>query len=776
MARPVNPYVAGAPLRGEQGVFGRKELLDWVTRELRNPATNALVLMGQRRTGKTTMLLQLERTLPADCFLPVYFDLQDQATCSLGQVLADLADTIAEKAGIEALDPAVFDDRGLSFRRVFLARLYDVLGENKRPVLLMDEFDVLDQAAEAELPRDTAAKALFPFLRRLMAEDSRLAFVFVVGRRAEDLSLDFTSTFKASLKEDVWVLSRASTEALVRQAEVDGTLSFTEQAVARIWSLTNGHPYLTQLLCQRIWERAYSGNPTKPPKIDVTDVDNAVSNALDAAEQALVWLWNGLSPAEKIYAAALAEVAGEGETIAEERVVQVLTSHASRLRRGQVELAPRDLRKRQVLEMAGEREYRFAVELFRRWVSRHKPLRQVKDELDRIEPLAEQFFSMGQSFFYRGKWESAVQVFQQALQLNPDHFRARLRLGETLLEMGQTEDAIVELERAYDLDPEEARLPLVRAAMLKARAQEVAGNEDGALATCQRVLAISADERVAREMQTAIWTRRGEAALEEDALDAALAAFQKVGDEERIAQVRTMIQWRDKHLLPIIDKVIRVQRSLVDVVGYAEALKSVGFLDALTETMSRRSGLSKLVQLEQLSEELLVSLENIPGVPKLQRLPREPSAPGERTAVHTQPPLGQFITTYEHGENTYDESFSIETPFGDFMGEVGASITEVIGSAEVDQVVAFEVWLFDKSDLKTLVYILMCPSAFRDSSLRAEVARKGEPVLASAGQSFTMETPTLRVVVTVRELALETISSSQDFFRKITLDLVATGR
>lgn len=35
--RPENPYVAGAPLRGERGFFGRQPTIEWVVRELRNP-------------------------------------------------------------------------------------------------------------------------------------------------------------------------------------------------------------------------------------------------------------------------------------------------------------------------------------------------------------------------------------------------------------------------------------------------------------------------------------------------------------------------------------------------------------------------------------------------------------------------------------------------------------------------------------------------------------------------------------------------------------------
>ena len=99
MAQPVNPYVAGAPRRGGRGFFGRQETLEWIARGLRNPDNNSLVLFGQRRIGKTSLLLQLQRTLPDAAFLPIYFDLQDQAVRSLREVLIDLANVLAQHAG-----------------------------------------------------------------------------------------------------------------------------------------------------------------------------------------------------------------------------------------------------------------------------------------------------------------------------------------------------------------------------------------------------------------------------------------------------------------------------------------------------------------------------------------------------------------------------------------------------------------------------------------------------------------------------------------------------
>ena len=510
MAQPVNPYVAGA-----RGFFGRQDTLDWVARGLRNPVTNSLVLFGQRRIGKTTLLLQLRRTLPADAFLPIYFDLQDQAARPLGQVLVDLADIVAEQVGLEPPDPKVFDDRGLFFIRTFLPQAYAVLGKNHRLVFLLDEFNVLDEATAEELPATAAGQSLVRFMRRVMTKDHRPAFVFAVGRRIDDLALDFTATFKASLVREVWVLDRKSAEAMVRQAESpgqSGTLRFTNQAVARILSLTSGHPYLTQLLCQQIWERAYAGNPTTPPRIGAPEVKAAVPNTLEAGDQALAWIWDGLSVAEKIYAANLAGAAGEGEVITEEQGMQILANHAARLRTREVELmAPRDLVRRRVLDLTGEQEHRFAIELFRRWIRQHKPLRDVKHELDQVDPLAEELYGIGQEFFRREQFKTAARYFRDVLAANPHHLYARLRLGETLLQLAQTDKAVTELEWAYKQDREEVRLLLTRALVAQARARERARDEDRALAACERALQVSPDERTAQKIRSAILVRRLEA-------------------------------------------------------------------------------------------------------------------------------------------------------------------------------------------------------------------------------------------------------------------------
>ncbi|MBC8078366.1 MAG: ATP-binding protein, partial [Chloroflexales bacterium] len=81
-----NPYIAGRAVGQQRGFYGRDDILRLIEVRLRSPDQSAVVLYGQRRIGKTSILLQLQRRLPSPPFVPVYFDLMDRARQRLGQV------------------------------------------------------------------------------------------------------------------------------------------------------------------------------------------------------------------------------------------------------------------------------------------------------------------------------------------------------------------------------------------------------------------------------------------------------------------------------------------------------------------------------------------------------------------------------------------------------------------------------------------------------------------------------------------------------------------
>ena len=133
--------------------------------------------------------------------------------------------------------------------------------------------------------------------------------------------------------------------------------------------------------------------------------------------------------------------------------------------------------------------------------------------------------------------------------------------------------------------------------------------------------------------------------------------------------------------------------------------------------------------------------------------------------------LGHFVTTFELGDDGYDESFGIETETGEFLGECGVAISEVIGSG-MEKPCAFDVWLFDKSDIRTVTTVVASPYAYEDDTLRTKLGAKGNLILAEKGQAIVIETAALRVRAEIVDLSYGGGElPAESYFTKFTLEL-----
>ena len=136
------------------------------------------------------------------------------------------------------------------------------------------------------------------------------------------------------------------------------------------------------------------------------------------------------------------------------------------------------------------------------------------------------------------------------------------------------------------------------------------------------------------------------------------------------------------------------------------------------------------------------------------------------------PPMHQFVTTYVLGDNLFDDSFSIESAAGEFLGECGVGISEAIGVGEPKRVTAFEVWLFDQNDIKTITKVLMSGHAFYDDAIRSELEKKGEPVLADPGVEFVLATNNLRIIGRVMDMGYgDGPLPEESFFDRLSIEL-----
>ncbi len=140
-------------------------------------------------------------------------------------------------------------------------------------------------------------------------------------------------------------------------------------------------------------------------------------------------------------------------------------------------------------------------------------------------------------------------------------------------------------------------------------------------------------------------------------------------------------------------------------------------------------------------------------------------------------PIARFQTSYARGHDTYDDSFSIENAQGDFLGECGVGISESIGMDAPKNVTAFEVWLFDKNDIRTVTKVVMSDHAFFDEALKAKLAPKGEPVLARQGETIVLETATLIINAEITDMEYGTGSlPPKSFFEQFTVELSAWAK
>jgi tetratricopeptide (TPR) repeat protein len=552
-----NPYAVGSPVGDSSAFIGRADILREVMHVLRHPKDNAIVLYGQRRIGKTSVLQELEAQLPKEgAYHPVFFDLQDKAEWPLEQVLWKLARKISDT--LMQAEPDLGKDPETTFHQVWLPKLLNNLSQNTSLVLLFDEFDVL-----ADPNAKQAGVALFPYLREILTMNKdRLNVVFVLGRKVDDLTNIALHLFKEIPTQQVSLLSYKDTVELVRLSEANNSLHWAEDAIEKVWQLTGGHPYLTQHLCSRVWKRFYEDDPNELPTVTPKEVEDAIPDTLYASRNTLVWLWDGLPPAERIVASALAGAKTKIET--EEQLENFLNDSGVRVMIRELKNAPHQLQAWDLIEIPKEdKGYRFRVELIRRWIAEYRSLNQVQDELDRIEPIADKQYQAGFDLYNNEQLERAASQLRQAVKTNPNHTKANQLLAKILLTQGDIKEACDILEKLHDYQPDAARARLIQALLLLAQQpdKDIAkklfwfhkifdNREEKQLRLYERVLTLDSDNPEAKSGKAEILQRRGNKAYKEDDLKGALDFYQVANLnnqlDDKIAKIQREIRQQEK--------------------------------------------------------------------------------------------------------------------------------------------------------------------------------------------------------------------------------------
>lgn len=470
---PQNPYITGNPVGNSQTFIGRADILQKMLNFVRHPQQHAIVLYGQRRIGKTSILKEFEAKLPQKgAYQPIFLDLQDKAQWSLKQILEELAQKISNK--LNQTTPNLGDSYE-SFSN-WLTKILNDLPSDTSLVLLFDEFDVLSYKSKRV--------DFFLSLYKLLNTHPKLKSIFVIGYTTRDLTNITLAFFENIETHKISLLNHDETVELICLSN-NKDLNWSTDTIEKVWQLTNGHPYLTQCLCSHIWERLYEKVPNNSHTVSLKNIEDASLDTLNSSYHVLEWLWNGLPPAERMVASALANAGKPMTQIELERILGEANLQQRIIR--ELDNAPRLLQDWDIIEITENNSYQFRVELVRRWIVENKSFYQESEDSLNHDHKANTLYKQALELYDEQYLAEAVLLLKIAVESNPDHIRAIQLLSDILMEQNNYAEAVDILDKLHSIQPVAARLRLIQALLALAQFSD---SEDKQFKYYERILEI----------------------------------------------------------------------------------------------------------------------------------------------------------------------------------------------------------------------------------------------------------------------------------------------
>ncbi|MEZ5963089.1 MAG: N-6 DNA methylase [Planctomycetota bacterium] len=295
-----SPYIVGNPVDREEMFFGRSDVVDRIKRQL-GSATNANVILleGNRRTGKTSILRQLQKPDALSGWIAVYCSFQDaegdesRAGISTRNVYRLMARTLGWSlydAGVrtwfpgepapeskrpfkvefrKALDQAFKSEHPFEVLEEYLAAAL-AAAKPRRVLLMLDEFDKLQEGIDSGVTSPQVPENI----RHILQHHEGVSAILTGSRRLKRLREEYWSAlFGLGYRLGISALPLEDAQRLVSEP-VASRLRYLPMARDRLVDICARQPFLVQSLCNRVFERAAeSGDRT----VTIANVDEAAT-------------------------------------------------------------------------------------------------------------------------------------------------------------------------------------------------------------------------------------------------------------------------------------------------------------------------------------------------------------------------------------------------------------------------------------------------------------------------------------------------------------------
>ena len=372
-----NPY-SRLPVHEQAMFFGRSRELEQIAEWLRGPSgrgSGNVWLLGQKRVGKTSLLLHLKRHYLNQGFVPAFVDFQLLGNLAEANLFYEIAHAIytdlqtdPRVATLDAPLAALFDHQPPAQFIAYLRTIQSRLGAN-RLVLLLDEFS---RSADAYLQGRLDAGFFDAWRGVLQALLPQVGCVTVVqqqtydalSQRAQQQSGD-PSWRLMELGEQL-VLKSLGDEDVRRLIEwpMRNFVEFSPESLTYVAGLTGGNPFLIQAFCFKLASHMARQDRRR---VEWADIDAVRSEFMHPSENVFAHFLDMIRGSAVQVTQHMALLAGHNEAgcIAWEDLAAAMPEMPhDKLRRTLAELTNCD-----ILIQSASGCWRFAARLFQQWLT-----------------------------------------------------------------------------------------------------------------------------------------------------------------------------------------------------------------------------------------------------------------------------------------------------------------------------------------------------------------------------------------------------------------------
>lgn len=451
---PPNPFPFGAPVPNDALFINREGELGRLRSSVQDFQTTVVLVEGARRLGKTSILQRFRRDIEGDA-TPIDLDIQDLSIAhgpsvadevAARKVLLTLGEKLLRRTGVsESLGEIQTAEQ---FQTVFLLPALTT-SQSRRIVVLLDEFDILEDAYPAATEEVLAAF-------RVNFNPPPL-LVCCCGR---PMGAPKTDRLAFLLKTPPSIPLKPFNDVTTKSApDLAGVYKFTPNARTLFWDVTQGHPLWINAINHYIYsERSRIEDVSE---VEAEEVLLSLAPACEWFKHAIWNIWRQLGPMQSLLCRAVADITWD---LQHERFLGAATLSQietelqpffSIITTDQLRRAAAALIDNYILKPAGE-GYSLYSPFLGYWLRQ-----QDRTELRLAgDPQVARRLTQAREHLTQQDLASALVAVDDAISLDPTNTDALLIAADLAEQKGDLDVAILRLEQVSRSQPQTAKLRL----------------------------------------------------------------------------------------------------------------------------------------------------------------------------------------------------------------------------------------------------------------------------------------------------------------------------